>query len=229
MVQEAYQSDWEVHAVVICEDSIDNCAEACAKYEDRLIYFTPSKEFQALSSQENPEGILAVMGIPASASFLQADPDWDKLGEGPGFILDRIQDPGNLGTILRIAHWFGWRQIICLEGTVDILNPKTLRSSMGAIFYVDVYYSKPVSGELIFPGRKVWLADMDGIPLREARFDQNDLFLMGNEAGGVDPLLREQSRYEKIHIPGAGKAESLNVAVASGIIAYEFNEQHKVV
>ncbi len=229
MVQEAYHSDWEVLAVVVSEDSMDKCAEVYVLYEDKLTYFTTAKDFRTLSSQENPEGIIAIVVIPPSATFLQADPDWNKLREGPGFILDRIQDPGNLGTILRIAHWFGWRQIICLEGTVDMLNPKTLRSSMGAVFHVDVYYCKAVAGKLAFPGRKIWLADMEGVSLRETKFDKNDLFLMGNEAGGVDPLLRAHSKYGNIHIPGAGQAESLNVAVASGIIAYEYHEQHKAI
>ncbi|MEZ5013442.1 MAG: RNA methyltransferase [Chitinophagales bacterium] len=133
------------------------------------------------------------------------------------FMLDGISDPGNMGTIIRIADWFGMDQVICTPDCVELYNPKTVQATMGALFRVQVEYYDPVSflAEKKFP---VYAASMEG----ENVFSQNDLrpgcILIGSESHGIReacmPLITKE-----LHIPGAGRGESLNAAVAAGIIA----------
>ncbi len=225
LVQEAYHADWEVIAVIIREDTLDKFESIFNLFDSQIHYVANQNDFYQISTLENPEGICAVVRIPEHSSMLQSSVPWSGL-EGPGFILDRIQDPGNMGTILRISHWFGWESIICLGGSVDVLNPKVVRSSMGAIFHVNVYYCK--SEQELFqalPGQ-VWAADLDGISLREISFGKYDFVVLGNEANGLSEDVTASPVLKKIHIPGMQKAESLNVSVAAGIIAYEIFMQN---
>ncbi len=131
--------------------------------------------------------------------------------------LDGIRDPGNLGTILRIADWFGISQVICSPDSAEQYNPKVVQSSMGSITRVDVYYT----------GLEQWLASQQPVRIYAAVLDGQDIsrmsklnegiILVGNEAKGIQPSLLELANV-RITIPRKGKAESLNVAVATGII-----------
>lgn len=128
-----------------------------------------------------------------------------------------IQDPGNLGTIIRTADWFGVHQIVCSEDTVDLYNPKVVQSTMGSIFRVSVQYAD------LLP----WLSSHQNIPVYATLLEGQDvtahspiregIILIGNESKGIPPELIEIASH-KISIPGKGNAESLNAAVATGII-----------
>jgi len=132
-------------------------------------------------------------------------------------ILDAIQDPGNLGTMIRIADWFGISQIICSHDCADVYNPKVVQATMGSLARVDVFYTD-------LPG---WLKGQHGIKTYAALLDGKDvtrmnplkegLIIIGNESRGIQEGLMEFVN-EKITIPKKGNAESLNAAVAAGII-----------
>lgn len=131
--------------------------------------------------------------------------------------LDRIQDPGNLGTIIRVADWFGVDQIICSPDCADIYNPKVIQSSMGSIVRVRIKYQD--IGELIDSNNsmRIFATTLEGKDIRTHGKIREGLILIGNESQGIhsDLLARANVR---LTIPGKGKAESLNAAIAAGII-----------
>jgi len=132
-------------------------------------------------------------------------------------MLDDIQDPGNLGTIIRIADWFGIENIICSENCVDCYNPKVVQSTMGSLARVDVWYISLLSFINEHKNISVYAAALSGIPLNECKKIREGIILIGNESTGIkDELLNKA--IQKITIPKYGHAESLNAAVATGII-----------
>ncbi|HWZ22693.1 MAG TPA: RNA methyltransferase [Cytophagaceae bacterium] len=131
-------------------------------------------------------------------------------------ILDDIKDPGNLGTIIRIADWYGISKIICSETTVDFYNPKVISASMGSFTRVSTYYCdlEKFLPTVYVP---VYGADLDGKNVHDFSFSPGGYLLMGNESEGLSSQVKKHIT-EKIHIPRYGYAESLNVAVATAII-----------
>lgn len=171
-----------------------------------------------ISSQATPEGVLAVCAIPA-----ESVPDFS-----PGRIvlaLDRIRDPGNLGTIVRTADWFGIRDVICSPGTVDVYNPKTVQSTMGSIARVRVHYRDlpSVLAECPLP---VYGTFLDGEDIFRAPLavEQGAVIVVGNEANGIDDAVADRV-HRRLTIPRFGefrRAESLNAAVAASIVVSRF-------
>lgn len=218
MVREALEEGLPVEAVLFRDDrAVDLAQEIPPALADRF-FLLESEEFMQLASLESPEGVLAVIGFPG---VQQVAPIAGPVA-GPGLILDRIQDPGNLGTILRTADWFGLRQVLALKGTVDWSNPKTLRASMGAVFRVSLRYASPDELDLV---GQIWAATMEGESLIGAPLAPQDWVLLGNEAQGISPELFNHLPVKKIRIPGRGGAESLNVAIAAGIFAFQLYQQ----
>ncbi|TVR77642.1 MAG: RNA methyltransferase [Chitinophagaceae bacterium] len=140
--------------------------------------------------------------------------------------LDGIQDPGNLGTILRIADWFGVKALICSNDTVDVYNPKVVQSSMGSLGNVNFVYTELNNFlKIHFESQSVLAADVNGISVFDYRFPEKSLIILGNEGKGIrDYILSEN--YKKISIPAFGKAESLNVAVAGSILSSLWRKQY---
>lgn len=138
-------------------------------------------------------------------------------GDGEfALLLDDLNDPGNLGTIIRIADWFGMRKIICSESTVDFYNPKVIAAAKGSFTRVQVYYAH-LPDFLKSVKLPVYGADMDGADVHHFSFPKEGYLLMGSEANGIHPDL-EPFISEKLRIPGWGGAESLNVAMATAIL-----------
>jgi RNA methyltransferase, TrmH family len=131
--------------------------------------------------------------------------------------LDNIQDPGNLGTIIRCADWFGIKNIVCSMDCVDVYNPKTVQSTMGSIARVNVYYEELMP--LMRKNRdvKVYATTLDGKSISDVKPFNEGLIVIGNESQGVREEIVSIAD-EKITIPRKGKAESLNAAIATGII-----------
>jgi len=172
-----------------------------------------------MSSLESPEGLLAVVDYPDESLYRKVD--WlQDLPPGKSFWLDGIQDPGNLGTILRIADWFGFGSVICGPGTADCYNPKTLRASMGSVFRIPVIYASDWPSMVTHHANSILIADMEGIPAEKAPFHQRPYILIGNEANGVSGPVRNTAGIECVTIERFGKAESLNAAISAGILAY---------
>ena len=131
-------------------------------------------------------------------------------------ILDDVRDPGNLGTILRIADWYGISKVICSQTTADFYNPKVISSSMGSFTRIKTYYC--VLPEFLPTiDLPVYAADLEGKDVHKFSFAQGGYIVMGNESEG---LSEEVKKYvtDKIHIPRYGQAESLNVAIATAVI-----------
>ncbi len=131
-------------------------------------------------------------------------------------VLDHIQDPGNLGTIIRLADWFGILEIICSENTVDCYNSKVIQSTMGAIFRVNISY-KPLDEFLEKTTLPVYGALLNGENVFTTKFNEKGILLLGNEGNGISEALKKFISH-KITIPKYGESESLNVAMAASII-----------
>ncbi len=210
MVNEALASGWQVEAVILKEGM-----EALMELPPSVnAFLAQTADFAKIVQLQSPEGVLAVVHFPEK-------PTQSSLSnlKGPGFILDGIQDPGNLGTILRIADWFGFEHVVCGPGTADLYNPKSLRASMGAVFRVKVHYEADLASFIENNPANTWMADMHGQDYRKAALQNTDWILIGNEANGVSAAMRALSHVQPITIPRKGGAESLNAAVAAGILA----------
>ena len=130
---------------------------------------------------------------------------------------DNIQDPGNLGTMVRCADWFGISQVVCGAGCADVFSPKAVQSTMGSIARVNVFYADLETIIKSHPSTSVYAATLDGTDLHEVRPFSHGIILVGNESKGISKKLIEMA-HQKITIPQAGRAESLNAAVATGIL-----------
>jgi len=134
--------------------------------------------------------------------------------------LDTIQDPGNMGTIIRTADWFGIEQVVCSDDSADMYNPKVVQATMGSIARVKVLYTdleQWISGQQV----KIYAASLEGKDICEIKKPAEGIILIGNESKGIRPQLLQKAD-ERITIMKKGKAESLNAAVASGIILSHF-------
>ncbi|MDB4495644.1 RNA methyltransferase [Flavobacteriaceae bacterium] len=170
------------------------------------------KEFSQISALKNPNGYLGVFNIPKQAAL--DFKDWV-------VVLDGLQDPGNLGTIIRLCDWFGIKQILCSPDTVDVYNPKVVQASMGSLTRVSVYYEPiiPLINRFNIP---VYGTFMEGTPIQKIVFKTPGIIVFGNEGNGISTELSNHIT-EKISISShpASKAESLNVANAAAIVFYE--------
>jgi RNA methyltransferase, TrmH family len=137
--------------------------------------------------------------------------------EGLILALDNIQDPGNLGTMIRIADWFGIQQIVCNEGTAECYNPKVVQATMGSISRVGVCYTHLEEWLAVQTHARIYAAVLDGQDIRKINPLKEGILLIGNESKGISPELLVMAT-QQISIPQIGKAESLNAAVAAGII-----------
>ena len=168
-----------------------------------------ASELQRLSGLATPNQVLAVFEKP---SFPPPD-----FGAGLSLVLDGIQDPGNLGTIVRIADWFGIQRVLCTADSADVFNAKAVQSTMGSISRVPVVYANPEDILLRYPGLPVYAAVLEGKELYKAERISRGWIVIGNESKGIRPALMEHAT-NRITIPRVGQAESLNAAVATGII-----------
>jgi len=140
---------------------------------------------------------------------------------GVTLVLDDINDPGNLGTIIRVCDWFGVEQIVCSKNTVDFYNPKVVQSTMGSLFRVSVLYTD-LNKYLAKTTIPIYGAFMDGENIKSSNTNENIHLVMGNEANGIS---KEVEKYisKKVAIKNiGGNTESLNVAMATAILLYEF-------
>jgi TrmH family RNA methyltransferase len=132
-------------------------------------------------------------------------------------VLDCIQDPGNLGTIIRIADWFGVSAIICSDNCVDRYNPKVVQSTMGSLGRVELIYTHLADWLIKYPAIPIYVAALNGTGIESIKGLKEGMIVIGNESKGVSDEILDLAN-EKITIPKVGGAESLNAAVATGII-----------
>jgi TrmH family RNA methyltransferase len=206
-----------------------------SKYQIQSIYYLPqyqsllpklpsniklfevnNVELEKISTLQAPQGILALIAIPEN---LEIAPE-ALIGEF-SLALDGIQDPGNMGTIIRTADWFGFKNIICSTNTVEAFNPKTVQATMGSLARVNICYTSlpEYIQNLEIP---VYAAMLNGESLYEIEWERNGLVVLGNEGKGVsDEVANLISR--RLTIPRVGAAESLNVSISAAIICAEIS------
>ena len=188
------------------------------KSYDRLVHVS-DKLYREISDTENPQGILAVIRFEVNSIENLKTRDNPFL-----LLLDEVQDPGNMGTIIRTADAFGIDGIIVTEGCVDIYNPKVVRSTMGSIFRTPIFHESDgvkIVEKLKDEGIKIYSTSLEGSQyIQNANFKEACVLIIGNESKGVSEDLHFMAD-ELIKIPMMGGAESLNAAVASSIIMYE--------
>lgn len=158
--------------------------------------------------------MIASVRIPENAALTR-----EQLRQKFTLVLDGVQDPGNLGTIIRVADWFGISNIICSDDTVDAYNPKVVQASMGSLARVNVHYV-PLTDFLSAVNLPLFGALLHGENIYDTDFGTEGMLLMGNEGNGLRPDV--QKLVDKaITIPRIGKAESLNVAIATALFCSE--------
>jgi RNA methyltransferase, TrmH family len=192
---------------------------------DEIIELMPD-EFNKISNQKSPQGVTAVFRKPNYDYNLQ------ELSQKLSLALDDVQDPGNLGTIIRIADWFGISDIFCSEHSADAFNPKTVQASMGALARVKIHvvnlaeFIKSYQSQMPIYG-----TFMNGENIYNKTLTSNGIIVMGNEGNGISPEI-ENLIIEKILIPnfpiGQVTSESLNVSVATALVCGEFRRRNKI-
>lgn len=178
------------------------------------------KDFRSAAETESPQGVLAIGEIPSrTLDTLEIG------GMCRVIVLDAVQDPGNVGTIVRTAAALGATATVALPGTVDLWNPKVIRSSMGAQFQHPVLHAawEEVQRFLDRHDIELWAADAGGTELVSGGAPARLAIVVGNEGAGLSPSMRSAAR-RIVSLPIASSVESLNVAVATGIILYELRK-----
>lgn len=223
LVKEAIQEKASIKQIIICEDCENSgvipkdLMYEIAKYE---CVYVAKKVFNSLTEVVNPQGIIAIINKNTGENQIN-------YAEEIIVALDDIQDPGNLGTILRTADSVGLTQILVSKGTADAFNPKVVRSTMGAIFRVKIIECEDLKQTLKELKKHKFEVVVTSLQTEESFYDINynkKVIVIGNEANGVKQEIQDMAD-KKVKIPMLGKTESLNAAVATGIMLYEYVRQ----
>jgi TrmH family RNA methyltransferase len=185
------------------------------------------EELKQISTLKTPHNALAVVHIPKRIMIPE------NLFKNLCVALDVVQDPGNLGTIIRAAAWFGIGNIVCSNDCVDVYNPKVIQATMGAILHVNVYYSdlKELAALAYESEIPVYGTLLEGESIYTAETARKGLIILGNESKGISDELIPYVTH-KIMIPGAGRAkpgiDSLNVGMAASVVFSEFHRKNNL-
>lgn len=177
-------------------------------------------ELQKISTHENPNQVIAVAEIPNSKLKIQNS----KLALGLYLACDNLSDPGNAGTIIRTAEWFGINAVFFSENSVDLYNPKVVNAAKGSLFRVPCFYINLASLFTANPQLPVYGTFMNGENIYRTKLEKDAVILIGNEANGISDELIPFIQH-KITIPSFGHAESLNAGIAAGIVLAEFRKE----
>lgn len=183
-------------------------------FEIKELEIIEDRELALISDFTNPNQVFGIFKIPEHKTLLR---------EGLTLVLDEINDPGNLGTIIRLCDWFGVQQIVCSENTVDCYNQKVVQASMGSLTRVAVNYLN-ILDYLKSETRMIYGTFLNGENIYTISPEENAVLILGNEANGISEEVKKMVR-KKLTIPKFGesqKTESLNVATATAIFLSEF-------
>lgn len=175
-----------------------------------MVHEIKDAELERISFLSTPNQVLGIFSQPSLPSGIS-------LKSRISLMLDGIQDPGNMGTIIRIADWFGIQNIIARKDTADVYNPKVVQATMGSIARVNVLYEDLIPFIKDHADIPVYATALDGEPLSSFGKIKEGILLVGNESKGIHQELLDAAKY-RITIPRIGQAESLNAAVATGIV-----------
>ena len=223
LIEEAVKEKARIKKIIVCEDTTrtyeipTHIMYEIAKYE--CVYVT-NKVFASITQVTNPQGIMAI--IEKGDTNVPIDYTQDII-----VALDDVQDPGNLGTILRTVDSIGLNQIIVSKGTADAFNSKVVRSTMGAIFRVKIIEVENLPQSIKEMRKHHFKLMVTSLQTENSIYDikfNKKIIVIGNEANGVSKEIQEMAD-EKAKIPMLGKTESLNASVAAGVVMYEYVRQ----
>ncbi len=220
IVEEAINENTKISKIVICEDCLQDgtlSKELVLKIAAYDCIYVTKKVFEQLTDVMSPQGILAV--IEKNNKNQEIDYSQDII-----IALDDIQDPGNLGTILRTIDSSGLTQVIISKNSVDRYSPKVVRSTMGAIFRVNMIETEDLEQMLKQVQKNHFEVVVTALDAKENIYDmeyKNKVIVIGNEANGVSSQVQNLAD-KKVKIPMLGKTESLNASVAASIMIYEY-------
>ncbi|MEJ5995815.1 RNA methyltransferase [Pedobacter sp. Du54] len=233
-IKSLHQKKYRKENGLFCIEGIKSIVEFTnSNYQLHSIYYNPTyfsslpkfpaniklfevnnAELEKISTLQTPQGILALVNIP-SGQKLEASSLKNKFA----LVLDDVQDPGNFGTIIRTADWFGINTIICSEHTVEVFNPKTIQATMGSLARMNIFYTD-LTVFLKETNLPIFGALLEGNSIYDTDWGSDGLILLGNEGHGISEQLIKKITIP-ITIPRIGSAESLNVAISAGIICSE--------
>lgn len=208
------QDLFKVISIYATEDWVNKNQPLTSKYSGILTTISPI-ELKKISSLQTPNSVLALVHFPQYSISSQ------KVEKSLNLVLENIQDPGNMGTIIRIADWFGISNIFCSKGCVDVYNPKVLQATMGSFLRVQVHYTDLPQLFQQYPQLPVYGAILAGKNVFQTDLKIPSFLLIGNEGHGLSLELQAVIT-QGITIPQFGQAESLNAAVATGILCAQF-------
>lgn len=212
-IVEFLKSDYQLHSIYCTSKLLVTLPKVSANIN---LFEVTETELQKISTLQTPQSILALVHIPLAKEI-----NVSELQNQFSLVLDGVQDPGNFGTIIRTADWFGIKNIICSEDTVEAYNPKTVQSTMGSLCRVNVNYTSllPFLNKVKMP---IYGALLNGENIYKNKWGNEGLILLGNEGHGISKELLEKITVP-ITIPRFGEAESLNVAVSAAIFCSEIS------
>ena len=223
LVEEAVKENAKIKQIIVCEDTTrtyeipTHIMLEIAKYECISV---SDKIFNIITQVTNPQGIMAI--IEKNAQNAKIDYTQDII-----VVLDDVQDPGNLGTILRTVDSIGLNQIIVSKGTADAFNSKVVRSTMGAIFRIKIIEVENLAQAIKEMRKHHFKLMVTSLQTKNSIYDidfYKKLIVIGNEANGVSKEIQDMAD-EKAKIPMLGRTESLNASVAAGVVMYEYVRQ----
>lgn len=211
VLNELLNSTFEIETL-FCTDDFE-----VAISEKKIVRISET-ELKKVSTLKSPNKALGLFKIPKEKAVQNS---------GLTIALDAINDPGNLGTIIRLCDWFGITQLVCSKDTVDCYNQKVVQASMGSLTRVSIHYTD-LENYITKSNLDTFIADMDGENVYKTKLPKEGILIMGNEANGVSKEIKSLLQY-KISIPRFGETqetESLNVATATAILLSEFKRGH---
>ena len=199
IVNEIIKSDWQIHSIYASSD-----------WEGKNATIISKSDLCRISNQKSPNKVLALVRIKENFPSISSDTI---------LALDSVKDPGNLGTIIRIADWFGVKSILCYEDCVDYFNPKVIQSSMGSFLRVGVKYANLINTFKLYPKHEILATVLNGTSINNITTKNKKIIVLGSESNGIKREILEKAN-QKITIPKSelSKAESLNVSIASAIV-----------
>lgn len=218
IAEELLHSGRPLHAIYALNSWIEKNREL-SNFPTDMVNEVSADELKKMSSLSSPNEVICV--VPLSYPSFDASALKGKLS----LVLDTVQDPGNFGTIIRIADWFGIEQVYCSETCVDLYNPKVIQSTMGSFLRCQVIYADPIVVIDSAHHQKImtYAAALGGENMHELQLSREALLVMGNESKGISQEVLERVK-QLIRIPSFGKGgvDSLNVSIATAILCAEF-------
>jgi TrmH family RNA methyltransferase len=204
-ITELLTSRFEITGLYALQEWIEDNIQLISDLNCEEVSFS---ELKQLSVHQAPQKVLAVVRIPPSA---KPDKNSQLI-----LALDALQDPGNMGTIIRIADWYGIRQVICNKGCTDVYNPKCINSTMGSFLRVEIVYAEipSIAAELNMP---LIVATLGGEDIHHIQPVKKGILVIGNEGHGIQQDIIDAAALQ-VTIPRRGSAESLNAAISTAII-----------